>query len=81
VLDLKRILQHSPKQDKAAHPTKGKHMAKLSERKRNLIEGRPALIVIDIQVSTFVDPSQIRAIDNMPGYKQRMAKSRIAPPP
>jgi nicotinamidase-related amidase len=53
-------------------------MANLSERKRKLIEGRPALIVIDIQASTFIDRSEIRAIDNMPGYRERMAKSRIA---
>ena len=53
-------------------------MANSPARKRNLIEGRPALIVIDIQASTFIDASEIRAIDNMPGYKQRMAKSRIA---
>lgn len=53
-------------------------MANSSEPKRKLIEGRPALIVIDIQASTFIDKSEIRAIDNMPGYKERMAKSRIA---
>jgi nicotinamidase-related amidase len=42
-----------------------------------LIEGRPALIVIDIQASTFVD-IDVRSIDHMPGYAERMAKSRIA---
>lgn len=44
---------------------------------RNLIEGRPALIVIDIQASTFIE-QDVRAIDHMPGYAERMAKSRIA---
>jgi len=39
---------------------------------RDLIEGQPALIVIDIQKSTFIDDSETRSIDNMPGYKQRM---------
>jgi nicotinamidase-related amidase len=53
-------------------------MANLSPRKHALIEGRPALIVIDIQASTFVDDSAVRAIDNMPGYAERMAQSRIA---
>ena len=44
---------------------------------RNLIEGRPALIVIDIQASTFIE-QDVRAIDPMHGYAERMAKSRIA---
>ncbi|MEP3429826.1 MAG: cysteine hydrolase [Roseibium sp.] len=39
---------------------------------RSLIEGKPALIVIDIQKSTFIDDSMERSIDNMPGYKDRM---------
>lgn len=43
---------------------------------RNLIEGRPALIVIDIQKSTFIDNSEVRSIDNMPGYKDRMIAAR-----
>ena len=43
---------------------------------RNLIEGKPALIVIDIQRSTFIDDSKERAIDNMPGYKERMTAAR-----
>ncbi len=53
-------------------------MANASGRKRDLIEGRPALIVIDIQAGTFIDSSAVRAIDHMPGYKERMAKSRVA---
>lgn len=53
-------------------------MANRSQPKRKLIEGRPALIVIDIQASTFIDVSEVRAIDNMPGYKDRMLKARVA---
>ena len=53
-------------------------MANKSARKRNLIEGRPALIVIDIQAGTFDDTIKTRAIDHMPGYKERMARSRTA---
>lgn len=43
---------------------------------RELIEGHPALIVIDIQKSTFIDNSEVRSIDNMPGYKERMIAAR-----
>ncbi|WP_425079871.1 cysteine hydrolase family protein [Ruegeria denitrificans] len=43
---------------------------------KKLIEGRPALIVIDIQKSTFIDNSAIRSIDNMPGYRERMIAAR-----
>ena len=53
-------------------------MANALKTTRELIEGRAALIVIDIQASTFIDDSAVRAIDNMPGYKERMLKSRIA---
>ena len=53
-------------------------MAHPTGKPRALIEGRPALIVIDIQASTFIDQSAVRAIDNMPGYKERMAKARRA---
>ena len=53
-------------------------MANLSKSERAVIEGRPALIVIDIQASTFMDDSEVRAIDNMPGYKDRMLKARAA---
>ncbi len=41
-----------------------------------LIEGKPALLVIDIQASTFIDDSTERAIANMPGYKDRMIACR-----
>lgn len=53
-------------------------MANTSSAKRNLIEGRAALIVIDIQASTFIDSSDMRAIDNMSGYKDRMKRARVA---
>lgn len=46
-------------------------------RKRALIEGRPALIVIDIQKSTFAPiPDEERSIAHMPDYTQRMARTR-----
>lgn len=53
-------------------------MANPSRRKRDLIEGRPALIVIDILAGTFADDSAVRAIDHMAGYRERMARARIA---
>ncbi|MEM7215724.1 MAG: cysteine hydrolase [Pseudomonadota bacterium] len=43
---------------------------------RELIEGRAALIVIDIQASTFIDASEDRSIPNMPGYRERMLECR-----
>ncbi|WP_299608136.1 cysteine hydrolase [uncultured Tateyamaria sp.] len=43
---------------------------------RKTIEGRAALIVIDIQASTFIDMSSDRAIANMPGYRDRMLAAR-----
>lgn len=53
-------------------------MANLNRQDRRLIEGRAALIVIDIQASTFIDQSTVRSIDNMPGYKDRMLRAREA---
>lgn len=53
-------------------------MANLNANDRALIEGKPALIVIDIQASTFIDDSAVRSIDNMPGYKERMLLARNA---
>jgi nicotinamidase-related amidase len=53
-------------------------MANTSSAKRDLIEGRAALIVIDIQASTFIDSSDMRAIDDMSGYKERMERARVA---
>ena len=52
-------------------------MANSNGTARNLIEGRPALIVIDIQASTFVK-QDVRAIDHMDGYAERMAEARHA---
>ena len=45
---------------------------------RALIEGKPALIVIDIQASTFTDTSDNRAIPEMPNYAERMLLARKA---
>lgn len=53
-------------------------MVNQNPNKRALIEGKPALIVIDIQASTFIDASEVRSIDNMPGYKDRMLLARDA---
>ena len=47
-----------------------------AKTKRDLIEGNAALIVIDIQKSTFIDQSEVRSIANMPGYKDRMIAAR-----
>jgi len=44
--------------------------------RRALIEGKAALLVIDIQASTFIDDSDDRAIPNMPGYRDRMWAAR-----
>ena len=47
--------------------------------RRALIEGKPALIVVDIQKSTFAPiPDDKRAIAHMPDYADRMARARIA---
>jgi nicotinamidase-related amidase len=43
--------------------------------KRNLIEGRPALIVVDIQAETFEDRTD-EAIPSMPNYPERMLEAR-----
>ena len=45
------------------------------QNKRALIEGRAALIVIDIQQSTFVE-KDVRSIAHMADYAERMARSR-----
>lgn len=49
----------------------------MSSNPKLLIEGRPALIVIDIQAGTFAE-QDVRAIPHMPDYAARMAKSRVA---
>lgn len=51
-------------------------MADAPPNKRPLIEGKAALIVIDIQQSTFVD-KEVRSIAHMPEYAERMARSRV----
>lgn len=52
---------------------------KVSSKKRDLIESRAALIVIDIQKSTFAPiPDEERSIAHMPDYAERMARSKIA---
>jgi nicotinamidase-related amidase len=48
-----------------------------AKTRRNLLEGRPALVVIDIQAGSFVEKEN-RAIAHMPGYACRMAKARTA---
>ncbi len=53
-------------------------MANANKVERALIEGRAALIVVDIQASTFIDASAVRSIDNMPGYRDRMLAARGA---
>lgn len=50
-------------------------MTKTGQIKRELIEGRPALIVIDIQAETFGDRTD-EAIPCMPGYAERMLLAR-----
>jgi biuret amidohydrolase len=44
---------------------------------RSLIEGRAALIVVDIQAGTFVE-KEARAIAHMPDYAERMALAKTA---
>lgn len=54
-------------------------MSASQKPKRALIEGKPALIVIDIQKSTFIDDSvDDRSIPNMTGYRERMLLAKIA---
>ena len=51
-------------------------MANLNRKKRDMIEGKAVLVVIDIQQSTFVK-KEVRSIDHMPDYAERMARTRI----
>ena len=53
-------------------------MADKAEPKRRLIEGRAALIVIDIQAGAFVPAKGKRAIPHMAGYAARMASAKAA---
>ena len=44
---------------------------------RNLIEGRPVLIVTDIQISSFTDTAdEDSSIPHMPGYARDVGKAR-----
>jgi len=52
-------------------------MSEPGTNKRDLIEGRPALIVIDILAGAFRNIEN-RSIDHMPGYADRMLKARPA---
>ena len=52
-------------------------MANPNKVPRSLIEGRPALVVVDIQRSAFVE-EDVRNIDHMPGYGARMRQARVA---
>lgn len=52
-------------------------MANPDKAPRALIEGNPALIVVDIQAGTFVQ-QDVRAIDHMADYADRMALSKVA---
>lgn len=52
-------------------------MANPNNSARDLIEGNPALIVIDIQAGTFVH-QEVRAIDHMADYADRMALAKVA---
>ena len=49
-----------------------------SKTARKLIEGCPALVVIDIQAGTFNEKIGKRAIPHMAGYAERMASARVA---
>lgn len=54
-------------------------MSATQKPKRALIEGKPALIVIDIQKSTFINDSvDDRSIPNMAGYRERMLAAKVA---
>ncbi len=52
-------------------------MTQTAKPKRRLFEGRPALIVIDIQESTFVEKED-RSIPHMPDYAERVGQTRVA---
>ncbi len=52
-------------------------MANPNKVKRELIEGHPVLVVIDILESAFIE-QDVRSIDHMSDYAERMAKARIA---
>ena len=51
------------------------NIPKPGKNKREMIEGKPALIVVDILAGAFRDIEE-RAIDHMPGYAERMLNAR-----
>lgn len=54
-------------------------MSSSSKSVRGLIEGRPVLVVIDIQVSSFTETQGGESsIPHMPDYAERMGKARFA---
>jgi len=54
-------------------------MTTATKQPRDLIEGKPALIVIDIQAGTFIGKDDdARAIPHMPDYAARMRRARGA---
>ena len=54
-------------------------MTAFQRGKRSLIEGQPALMVIDIQAGSFaVGPGEDRSIPVMPNYAERMQQARTA---
>jgi len=54
-------------------------MTKSQNTKRNLVEGQPALIVVDIQAGSFTrGDNEDRPIPHMPDYADRMYKARSA---
>jgi len=55
-------------------------VANANRETRQLIEGQPVLLVIDIQKSTFINRDAVRAIDNMPDYRERMEAARAVLP-
>ena len=72
-LGLRILFAMLGRRKKGTLPMSGK-----TKPRRALIEGKPALIVIDIQKSTFIDDGAERAIANMPGYQDRMLAARRA---
>ncbi len=44
--------------------------------KREIIEGNPVLLVIDIQENDFVEAAEASTIPAMPGYLERVSRTR-----
>lgn len=47
-------------------------IANIRKQEQATIEGHEALVVIDLQASTFLDASQVRSVGNMPRCKEWM---------